>query len=193
MTKGTNGKNILGLCIFAAAIFLGAALVLRQIIAVQKAKVELAIERASAAPSPVPLKMEATVKLETIPREPEGEDDLQKYEGEKIEPGLLQIFSMGEMLPQRKVVGVEYVQSVKFRREVGAGRVLADVFLFNDSSEPVKPRFRLMLFNAKARYLGGDTVYYVKDEISPGEKKIETLKLPHGPVGVAFYEVRKID
>ncbi len=190
MTKGTNGKNILGLCIFAAAIFLGAALVLRQLVAVQRAKVEFA---ARAAPSPVPLKMEATVKLKAIPRQPEGEDDLQEYEGEKIEPGLLQIFSMGKMLPQRKVVGVEYVQSVKFRKEMDAGRMLADVFLFNDSSESVKPRFRLMLFNAKARYLGGDTAYYVKDEISPGEKKIETLKLPHGPVGVAFYEVRKID
>ena len=67
MTNGANSKNILGLCIFAAAIFLGAALVLRQIVAVQKAKVELAIERASAVPSPVPLELEATVKLKTIP------------------------------------------------------------------------------------------------------------------------------
>ena len=97
------------------------------------------------------------------------------------------------MLPQREVVGVEYVQSVKFRREADTGRMLADAFLYNDSSKPVRPKFRLMLFNAKARYMGGDTVFYVKDEILPGEKKIETLKLPHGPGGVAFYEVRKID
>lgn len=197
--NGGNEKNIYGLCILAAAIFLGAFLVFRQMIALQRAKVELAVENARKAPPPAPLIPAAQANKETmkriveIPREVESKDMLEAYEQEDKRPGLLQVFRMGEQLPQKRVEGVEYVKSVMFRRQVGTGRVLADASLANESSAPVSPRFEIRLFNAKGKFLCRDTVLYIAEELPPAEKKIETLSLAHGPEGVAFYEVRKLE
>ncbi len=103
------------------------------------------------------------------------------------------MFRVGQRLLQKKVEGVEYVKAVLFRTQVGTGRVLADVALHNDSAVPVTPRFQLMLFNAKAKFLCRDTILYITEDLAPGEKKIETMSLPRGPRDVAFYEIRQLD
>ena len=58
---------------------------------------------------------------------------------------------------------------------------------------PVTPRFQLMLFNAKGRFLCRDTILYITEDLAPGEKKIETMSLPRAPRDVAFYEIRQLD
>jgi hypothetical protein len=197
MVNDIKNKNIFGLCILAAAIFFGALLVYSQLLAVKREKIEIASAQVESVPSPVSLTREShtegVVKITPIPREPESQDILQDYEREQMKPGLLQIFRMGEVLPQKKVEGVEYVQAVKFRRQVGTGRVLADVSIVNDSSKSVRPKFQIMLFNAHARFLARDTMLFITEELLPGQKKVETLSLPHGPEGVVFYEIRQLD
>lgn len=200
MNEEFNSRNFLGLCILAAAVVCGVFLVFRQIVAVQRTRVEASVKIAQNAPPMVPLTAEkaavaqdATRKVVETQREVEDEDKLEAYEREERRPGLIQVFSVGRQLAQKKVEGVEFVKAVLFRSQVGTGRVLADVALFNDSAVPVTPRFQLMLFNAKGRFLCRDTVLYITEELAPGDKKIETMSLSHGPTGVAYYEFRKLD
>lgn len=200
MENNESGKNIFGLCIFAAAIVLGVFLVFRQIIAVQRVRIEQAVALAQKAPPPIPLVPGAAVspadvprKVVEMPREIEKKDILEEYEQEDKKPRLLQIFRMGEALAQPEVEGVEYVREVTFRRQVGTGRVLADVIMMNDSGAPVTPRFQIMLFNSKTRFLCRDTMLSIKEELPPGEKKTVTLSFPHGPESIAFYEVRRLE
>jgi hypothetical protein len=189
--------NILGLCVIAAAIFLGAFLVIRQIIALQQSKTELAGERAADAPTPNPLKKQdvvKTVQITPVPREPDSTDAPEQHgANDNIRPGYLQVLLMGEFLPQQKHEGIEYVKAVKFQSRKGAGGVMAEVVLFNDSPRPVRPRFQVMLYNNKADYLCRDTMLYITEELPPGDTKVETLSLPHGPGGAAFFEIRDLE
>lgn len=196
MDDELNSRNLLGLCVLAAAIVLGVFLVLRQVAALQRTRVEAAMQKAAQRPTPIPLSATGkpgTKKLVEMQREIEDQDTLEAYEKEERLPGLLQIFRIGQQLPQKKVEGVEFVKTVLFRTQVGTGRVLADILLYNDSAVPVTPRFQLMLFNAKARFLCRDTILYITEELAPGEKKVETMSLPRGPREVAYYEFRKLE
>jgi hypothetical protein len=200
MASDMNVRNLPALCILAAAIIFGSFLVFKQILAVQRARIELAQENAKKQPPPqavVPaqsiIKKPETLKVEEIKRDVESADLLETYDKEDNKPGLIQIFRMGEQLLQKKVEGVEYVKAVLFRLQVGAARILADVTLYNDTGVPVTPRFQIILFNQKGRYIGRDTVLYITDELVAGEKKTETLSFSANPAGVAYFEVRKLD
>ncbi len=200
MVKGIEMKHLQALCIVAAAIILGVFLVFRQIIAFQEEQIKTAGSRVKAALAPISLveeisavKGEQSKDLTLIAREVEAEDLLEGYEREDKRPGLLQVFRMGEAISQKKVEEIEYVDAVKFRRQVGSGRVLADVLLFNDSSKPVTPRFQIMLFNEKGKFITRDTVLYITEDLPPGDKKSETMSFRRGHKGVGYFEVRKLD
>lgn len=200
MSDELNGGKFLGLCIAAAAVILGSFLVLRQVIALQRARIEEAARVEATAPAPFPLKegtppaaRQENRNIVEVQREVDDSDKLEAYEKEERRPGLIQIFELGKQLPQKKVEGVEFVKAVLFRSQLGAGRILADVALVNDTGLPVTPRFQLMLFNAKGKFICRDTVLYITEELAPGDKKIETMSLPHSPVGVQYYEFRKLD
>jgi hypothetical protein len=200
MNDELNSRNLFGLCIFAAAIVLGLFLVFRQIVALERTRVEVSMRSIQAAPAPAPLSVDKAVAIKNEPRkivdtqrDIEDQDKLEAYEKEERRPGLIQVFHIGQQLAQKKVEGVEFVRSVLFRSQVGTGRVLADVALVNNTGVPVTPRFQLMLFNAKGRFMCRDTILYITEELAPGDKKIETMSLPHGPEGVAYYEFRKLD
>ncbi len=200
MNDESSSKNLYGLCILAAAIVLGLFLVFRQIVALQRTRIEIAAKAAQNAPTPAPLSVDKAVtlkdetkKIVETQREIEDQDKLEAYEKEESRPGLIQVFRIGQQLPQKKVEGVEFVKAVLFRTQMGTGKVLADVALLNDTGIPVTPRFQLMLFNAKGKFLCRDTVLYITEELAPGDKKMETMSLAHGPAGVAYYEFRKLD
>lgn len=200
MNDELGNRNFLGLCMVAAAVILGSFLVFRQIVALQRSRVEAAALSARNAPPPVALLAGAAAaptpapkKIVEAQREIEQTDKLEAYEKEELKPGLIQVFHIGKQLPQKKVEGVEYVKAVLFRSQVGTGRILADVALMNDTGVPVTPRFQLMLFNAKGRFLCRDTVLYITEELASGDKKIETMSLSHGPAGVQYYEFRRLD
>jgi hypothetical protein len=200
MNDELSSRNLFGLCILAAAIVLGLFLVFRQIVSLQRARVEASVKLTQGAPTPAPLSADKALALKgekkmivEVQREIEEQDKLEAYEKEERRPGLIQVFRIGQQLPQKKVEGVEFVKNVLFRSQVGTGRVLADVALMNDTGVPVTPRFQLILFNAKGKFLCRDTVLYITEELAPGDKKVETMSLAHGPTGVAYYEFRKLD
>ncbi|MDD5556924.1 MAG: hypothetical protein PHN82_06715 [bacterium] len=193
-------KNMQLLCIVAAAVILGSFLVFRQVFAIQREKVLYNIERMREIPSPQPLTVaaaaparEETRKIVEVTRDLDSVNILEEYEKEERRPELLQIFRLGSPLPQRKVEGVEYVKTVFFRQQIGTRRVLADISMHNDSGVPVSPRFQVMLFSQKGRFVSRDTVLYITDEIIPGEKRNETLSFPVSPERVGFFEVRRLD
>ncbi|HOE26631.1 MAG TPA: hypothetical protein PK696_02920 [bacterium] len=196
MNDTLERKNLFGAYLLIAAVVLGLFLVLRQIAVFQQARVNASMQKAAHKAAPIPLSTTpkpAIKKIVETERQIEDQDILEAYEKEERRPGLLQLFSVGERLLQKKVEGVEYVKAVLFRTQAGTGRILADVALHNDSAVPVTPRFQLMLFNAKGRFLCRDTILYITEDLAPGEKKIETMSLPRAPRDVAFYEIRQLD
>ena len=201
MSNGIEMKNIQVFGIIAAAIILGVFLVFRQILVLQEKNIEIARAQRKEAPAPISLveeisagKKEEPKDITLIAKEIETQDLLGQYEKEDRRPNLIQPFRMGEAIPQKKVEGVEYISAVKFRRQVGTGRVLADVLLYNDSSTAVTPRFQILLFDEKGKFIDRDTVLYITEDLEPGEKKTETMSFRRGRrKGIRYFEVRQLD
>jgi len=126
MNDELSSRNLFGLCILAAAIVLGLFLVFRQIVALQRTRIEISAKAVQNAPTPAPLSVDKAVaikgetkKIVETQREIDDQDKLEAYEKEELRPGLIQVFHIGQQLPQKKVEGVEFVKTVLFRSQVG--------------------------------------------------------------------------